>query len=332
MAYGKTSRDTVESAPVGGSDFWNPPTGESRVRIMPPWSEDAEQFWFVTATHFNVGPDERPVPCPVASGVRETCYICRTVKRLERGDGDEKSEAEQMGPRPRYLLNIVDMDKPQDGVQVWPAPKTVFRKLKKFWLMEADYGDFTSFTDGFTIIITKEGSGLNTEYDAIPAPKTSRFPPDSLLNHRSAAVAELYQSIADEEYELPDLSQVQNFISDEEMERVYKGLSGGRARTEKADDNGDGEEPEAKPRARRNGRDEPATTRAPRSALAEEPEEPVAREARPARTTRPAAAAREEPEAEEPEETPRAKKPRPDTREDADAPKSRIRGSVRELD
>ncbi len=315
MAYGKASREAVESAPVGGSDFWTPPGGESRIRIMPPWSEDAEQFWFVTATHFGVGPDERPVPCPVASGVRETCFICKKLKQLERGDNDDKAEAERMGPRPRYLLNIVDMDKPQDGVQVWPAPKTVFRKLKKFWLMEDDYGDFTSFTSGFNVIISKEGSGLNTEYDAILTPKQSRFPPDSLLNHRSAAVADLYQSIADETYELPDLSQVQNFITDEEMERVFKGLSGGRARTEKADDNGtgDAEELEEKPR------------RAPRPTLAEA--EPEAEEERPVRSRR------EEPEEDpEPEAAPRVRKPRPDARGDADAPRSRVRGAMKELD
>lgn len=305
MAYGKTNREDVENAPTGGgADFWTPPTGESRVRIMPPWSEDAGQFWFITGTHFNVGPDERPVPCPIASGVRETCFVCRLVKRLERGESDEQADAQAMGARPRYLLNIVDLDKPQDGVQVWPAPKTVFRKLKKFWLMEDDYGDFTSFTDGFNIIISKEGSGINTEYDAIPAPKTSRFPADNLLNHRSAAVAELFQSIADEAFELPDLSQVQNFISDEEMERVYKGLSSGRPRTEKADDNGNGGESAAKPAARR-------------AAAREEPEdEPAA-----------------DPEPDPEEEAPRARKPKPTSRAEPDeTPRSRVRGRVKDLD
>lgn len=304
MAYGKPSREAVESAQVGGgAEFWNPADGENRIRVMPPWSEDAGEFWFITATHFNVGPDERPVPCPVASGIRESCYVCRLVKKLARGEDDEKSDAEAMGARPRYLLNIVDLGNPQNGVQVWPAPKSIFRQLKKFWLNEEDYGDFTSLVDGFDILVEKTGSGLNTRYDANPT-KPKKFPSETLLNHRNASVAELYQALADEEYELPNLSQVQSFISDEEMERVFKGLSSGRARTEKASDNGngDGEEPEEKPR----------TTRRP--VPAEEPEEG------------------EEPE-EEPEEKPeRTKKPRPTSTRDEPEGRSRIRGRMKELD
>ena len=72
MAYGKANRETVEGANVGGgADFWTPPEGERRIRVMPPWAEDVDSFWCVTGTHFNVGPDERPVRCPELSGVAD---------------------------------------------------------------------------------------------------------------------------------------------------------------------------------------------------------------------------------------------------------------------
>jgi hypothetical protein len=324
MSYGTPSREAVENAPVGGgADFWNPPEGDSHIRVMPPWAEDVEEFWFATGTHFNVGPDERAVPCPVMSGVAEACYMDRLVKRLAKGDDDEKAEAEAMGARPRYLLNIVDLEKPQNGVQVWPCPKTIFRQLKKFWLNEEDYGDFTSFTEGFDIIVEKIGSGINTKYDATPT-RPKPFPSEKLLDSRNASVAELFRALADEEYELPNLAEVQSFLTDEEMERTYKGLSGGRSRTESKDDNGnndDENEPEEEKPRRRSRREEPE----------EEPEEKPEEEPRRRRAReKPEEEPEEKPE-EEPEEKPRSRKPKPSSG-GGNSGSSRVRGRVKDLD
>ncbi len=326
MPYGKTNRGAVENANVGGgADFWNPPEGESRIRVMPPWDEQVEEFWFVTGTHFNVGPDERAVPCPDLSGVADSCFLCRLVKRLARGDEDEAAEAEAMGARPRYLLNIVDLEKPQDGVQVWPAPKTIFRQLKKYWLNEEDYGDFTSFEEGFDIIIEKTGSGINTKYDSTPTrPKV--FPSDKLINHRSDTVGEMYEQLANEEYELPDLSQVQKFQTDEEMERTYTGLSGGRSRTE--EDDGSDPEPEPEPEPAPAKEPEPAAPkRRRRGAAAEEPASDT--EPEPAEETEPEPASEPEPEAEKPKRRTRKAAPKSDSK--AKAGSSRVRGRVKDL-
>ncbi len=348
MPYGKTNRESVESANVGGgADFWNPPEGESRIRVMPPWDEQAEEFWFVTGTHFNVGPDERPVPCPDLSGVADSCFLCRLVKRLARGDEDEAAEAEAMGARPRYLLNIVDLEKPQDGVQVWPAPKTIFRQLKKYWLNEEDYGDFTSFKEGFDIIIDKTGSGINTKYDSTPT-RPKEFPSDKLINHRSDTVGEMYEQLANEEFELPNLAEVQGFQSDEEMERTYKGLSGGRSRTE--ENGGSDPEPEPEPEAEPEQTEadpEPEQTetdpepeaeakpRRRRRAAAEEPEETAADpEAEPEPKPRRRRAATSEKADPEPAAAPkrRARKAAPKSGSKAEAGSSRVRGRVKDLE
>ena len=334
MAYGTPNREAVESANVGGgADFWNPPEGESRIRVMPPSAENIEEFWFVTGTHFNVGPDERAVPCPELSGIEESCFLCRLVKHLRRGDEDEAAEAEAMGARPRYLLSIVDLEKPQDGVQVWPAPKTIFRQLKKFWLNAEDYGDFTSFEEGFDIIIEKLGSGINTKYDATPTrPKV--FPSDKLINHRSDTVGEMFEQLANEEFELPDLSQVQSFQSDDEMERTYKGLSSGRDRTEDADGTDSEPEPEAKPHRRRR-----AAAEEPDSAEETAAEEPDSEESAPEPEAKPRR--RRRAAAEEPEATSEPAEPEPKKRTRKAAPKSdskekdgssRLRGRVKGLD
>ncbi len=244
MAYGKSSDDSIRGEKVGsGSDFWSPSDGENRIRVMPPATEDQEDFWFKTGTHFNVGPDERSVPCPALSGISESCFLCRIVKRLGKGDEDEQAEAEGMGARPRYLISIVDLNDAEAGVQVWPCPVTVFRLLKKFRLNEDEYGDMTDFADGYDIKVDRTGSGINTKYDAIPARQNTAFPSKALLDHCVDSVAAMFQELKNEELELPSLEESQNFVDDDEMERIYKGVSGGQTRTESSgDDDGEPEE------------------------------------------------------------------------------------------
>lgn len=239
MAYGKSEQSNMRETKTGGGDLWKPPDGDSRLRIMPPATAKQETFWFKTGTHFNVGPDESPVPCPVESGVRETCFLCRLIKRLKKGDKDEEDEAEGMGARPRFLISIVDYADPEAGVQVWACPVTVFRQLKKYRLNEDEYGDMTDLEDGYDILLEKTGSGINTKYDAAPARKNSKFPTKELLNHRDDSVAEMYQALVDEELELPDLSAVQVFPDDDRMEAIWKGVSSDRPRTESSESEDD---------------------------------------------------------------------------------------------
>lgn len=311
MAYGKSSDERMRSEKVGsGSDFWTPPDGESRLRLMPPASEENEDFWFKTATHFNVGPDERSIPCPAESGVSESCFLCRLVKRLGRGDEDEQSEAEDMGARPRYLVSVVDYSDPEAGVQIWPCPVTVFRQLKKFRLNEDEYGDMTDLETGYDIILDRTGTGINTKYDATPARKNSVFPSKELLKHRVESVAELFHSIADQEFELPDLSVVQNFTDDDEMERIYKGVSGGRSRTESSDDSNDSNDSD--------GEDEPEDSKEPEEGSGEDEAE----------TTR------DRPVEEKSGD--KGRKSSKDTKSDGESDgktgRSRLRGRVRDLD
>ena len=241
MAYGKTKRDRVEQERTGGTGFWKPADGENRIRLLPPWDENMDQFWFRTGTHFNVGPDEKWVPCPEESAVSDSCFLCRLAKRLSKGDEDERDEAEAIDCRPAFLVNIVDYAHIDDGVQVWRCGITAFRQIRKLWLNDDEYGDMTDLDDGYDILVTKEGSGINTKYDVMPARNNSRFPTKKMLEHSSPTVAALYATIDDQTFELPNLSEAMTFVSDEEMEAIYKGTSGRRERVEDED----------KPRSRR---------------------------------------------------------------------------------
>lgn len=249
MGYGKSTKERMGEEKVGGGEFWSPPEGDTRIRIMPPAGEDQEEFWFRTGTHFRVGPDERAVPCPLTAGVRDTCFLCRMVKQLKRGDEDDQAEADEMSASPRYLLNIIDLDNPETGVQVWRCPVTVFRRIHKYRMNEDDYGDMTDLENGYDMIVTRTGGGLKTEYDIVAARNNTRFPPDKLLKSASKIVAEMYQAIADEGFELPDLSTVDTFLGDDEMKRIYEGLPVSRSEAAE-DESEEEEEPESGTRRR----------------------------------------------------------------------------------
>ena len=215
MPYGKTNRDTMQQEKVGsGSDFWKAADGENRLRVMPPYSPEAARFWYRTGTHFGVGPDETPVACPEESGVRDSCFLCRLAKRLKKSQAPEDAEeGDTISVRVGYLINIVDVNHPEDGVQVWRCPPTqCFKVIKRLYLNEDEYGDMSSLNDGYDLIVIKEGQGQTTKYDVQPARQNSKFPSSKLLNHPSDSVAALYQAIANETFELPDLSQVRGEV------------------------------------------------------------------------------------------------------------------------
>lgn len=300
MSYGKSSKERMAQEKTGGGEFWTPPEGDTRIRVMPPASEDAEDFWFRTGTHFGVGPDERAVPCPLLAGVRDSCYLCQLVKKLSRGDEDEQAEADAMGASPRYLISIVDYTNPAAGVQVWRCPIRVFRKLQKYRLNEDDYGDMTDLEHGYDITVNRTGGGLKTEYDVTPARKNSPFPPEKFLEFSNEAVAQMYQAIADQEFELPDLVSIDVFMSDADTERIYKGLSvSTRTETEEESETEEPEEveEEEQPVRRRERRGQAASS-----------------EERPARAARRSSRRQSEPEPEEAKTSP-----------------SRLRGRVRDL-
>lgn len=279
MAYGKSSEAAVSNARTeGGGNYWKPPTGDTRIRVMPPWAEDEEEFFFETGTHYRVGPDERHVPCPELSGERDSCFLCRLIIKLNKGDSDERAEANTMRATRRFLLSIVVLDDVEEGVRLWECPQTVFRRMKRYF-RDPEYGDFTDLEDGYDLTIERSGDGETTKYDVHPARNNSRFPSDKLLDHRNKTVADLYQSIADEEYELPDLSALITFVDDEEMERIWKGLAdSGRTRTESRNGGEEDDDGEERPRRSRRSEDEESEDNKPRRRRSrrsedEEPEE-----------------------------------------------------------
>lgn len=276
-----------------GGNYWVPAEGRNRIRIMPPWAEDAAnagRYFFETAFHYGIGPDERTMPCPLVAKVRETCYLCGLASSLKKSsDEDDQAEAKDLFPKRKYLLNVVDLAHPEKGVQVWAAGVKAMRQVH-YYVRDREYGDITDLDDGYDLIVEKTGSGLNTEYFVKAAKRSSAFPSEDLQD-KNPLLADV-----GEEGNLTDLATFLDYASDAEMKATYEGT--GKADSKAAaEEEEEEEEPRRAPSRRATrGRDERAPTRGrgPRfpDEEKEEPEEEEEEEeeekapaARPARRT-----------------------------------------------
>ena len=128
-------------------------------------------------------------------------------------------------------MNIIDLDSPEDGVQIWRCGVKAFRVIKSL-MRNDDYGDPTDFEEGYAIQITKTGQGIGTNYEIIPGRPGKTFPTEKQLDHRSDTVANMFGDLADEKLELTNLDESQTFMSDDEMKATYFGRKSDAKKTE----------------------------------------------------------------------------------------------------
>jgi len=170
-----------------GGDRWKPKENESSViRLIPHTMEyfDGEvvDIGFLYLVHYNVGPEgaQTVVTCPrtydVAGDpekgvvpVRHRCPICEKVAELRKGDEQQKSRASELGARRRYLMNILDMNAVDKGVQAYECGATVRDGI--FAYCNQKYGDPMDITAGrnFTLTcVVPNGNKRKTDYKIMP--------------------------------------------------------------------------------------------------------------------------------------------------------------------
>lgn len=152
MNFDKIKRD-LEKRERGG--FWKPKEGKNRIRILPPMHPD-DTFYHPVKLHW-IG--NRPVLC-----TETDCLVCEIIA---------------MGVVPsirtieRFLVNIIDLDAPQNGVQIWPMPSTVWADVARL-MLEEKWGDITDPVRGRNLVIIRTGSGVSdTRYQIMPDPEIS---------------------------------------------------------------------------------------------------------------------------------------------------------------
>ena len=168
----------LEEAARRSARFFELQPKRNVVRILPPW-EGADDFSRIMAKHWNLGPEGKTVVfCPkVSFGM--PCPICDEIDKLWKSKPDDamKEWLKTVSATPRFLVNVVDVNDPEAGVQIAEFPKTV---LLEIWNIMVDkdtgYGDITDLKNGRDILIDKVGKGLSTRYTvraklaASPAP------------------------------------------------------------------------------------------------------------------------------------------------------------------
>lgn len=134
------------------------------VRILPYTNTGGEVRLLKEApVHFGV--TKGPIYCAAVSG--DYCPVCDAVRvAIASGDVDEAKWAKSCEPRRRYLFNIVNMDMPEEQrkVQVLQAPFSLKQAILSIYT-DPEY-EQAVFVEGRDIILTKTGSGLDTEYGA----------------------------------------------------------------------------------------------------------------------------------------------------------------------
>jgi hypothetical protein len=134
------------------------------VRILP-WldGKDEERLYREAPVHF--GFTKAPVNCPQsASGY---CPICDAVRIAKAsGDPDEEKWAQSVEARRRFLFNVVNMDVAEEArkVQVLSAPFSLKQEILSLYT-DPEY-EQAIFLEGRDLILTRTGTGLNTEYKA----------------------------------------------------------------------------------------------------------------------------------------------------------------------
>jgi len=160
-----------------------PAAGASRWRILPSWRGEGEDFFHDFGQHFVKDAQGKTAavyvcaektfqrPCPVCEAIREGIGEAKddATKKLL---GDAKASG-------RILLNALDVAKSLTDPVILELSPTTFDKLIDIYQQNPDeenddFNIVTDLNDGVDIIITRSGTGLNTEYSVQPALKGSK--------------------------------------------------------------------------------------------------------------------------------------------------------------
>lgn len=149
--------------------------GRNVLRFMPPSPGSTSPFRVVYQHYLNPpGGKLTVLTCPRMEA-KQSCPVCFEADRYKRsGSPADRDAAYKLFPTRRVFANVIDRKDPESGVKVVAFGKMVHEALIAIRKDEDAGGDFTSPTDGFDIIVEREGTGAtDTRYKVLPARKQS---------------------------------------------------------------------------------------------------------------------------------------------------------------
>jgi len=198
LALLKKKLDTVDLG--GNKGFWNPKQGRNVIRILPAVKE--MEYFFQEVGKHNMSPDgKKRVYCPnFTSGGLLPCPVCEIIADLKTsGDKASVEMAKSLGNRRMFWMNIIDRENPAAGPLIYTPGVLVFGDLSAY-VHDPDYGDIYDPEDGIDMVITREGSGMQTEYNVKARKNSSPLSEDQVEMERwlDAALDLSYMEVSDD--------------------------------------------------------------------------------------------------------------------------------------
>ena len=172
----ETKQRLQEEAQRNQLPMWKIPEGESKIRILPPWSE-AGDIAFECKSHWRIPPNDRMVNCLTV--INKECPICELVKELRsRGKAEMASK---FGAKKSIYYNVIVRGEEDKGVQIMRSGIQLYENILGY-LYDEEYGDITDIDEGSDITIERSGQGLDTSYNIKIARKTSPLSADAKIS------------------------------------------------------------------------------------------------------------------------------------------------------
>jgi len=130
-----------------------------------PYAPDAgmmhyELTYFV---HSNIGPNEDKVLCP-AKTRKQRCPICEEQQRMSRDRNIDKELVKALNVKERQLFNVMDLEEPNAGVQIWDISYHLFGKLLNKYITDSLNDPDDEYKQYFAD--PREGSSLKVSFAA----------------------------------------------------------------------------------------------------------------------------------------------------------------------
>lgn len=155
--------------------------GETVLRFLPP--RPGESVPWVRFKEHRAPSLKRPIVCPASvpmeDGSRRSCPICKRWEQLSASpDPVAKETAKQLRPKLKVVAEVVDVTSNESealGVQLFSYGKTIDDALLGILRGRAAV-NFTDKRTGCPVTVTRQGTGLKTEYKDIRAVLDERGP------------------------------------------------------------------------------------------------------------------------------------------------------------
>jgi len=170
-------------------------SGKNRIRVLPSWRGDGDvQFYHDFGNHFIKDDVDSKKPTAVYMCVDKTfgkpCPVCDAIEAgiNSSASDDTKAALKASKASGRILVNALMLDKDKNTPVILELSPTTFDKVIDIITDNPDeendaFNIATDVKNGVDIVITRSGTGINTEYSVIPALKGSKPVPKAALDN-----------------------------------------------------------------------------------------------------------------------------------------------------